>query len=200
MFISLIGREIGTEKCLYRCVVLIFKSECTCACKRTHFQCAVTLLLMMPSRTAYRSHNGFKELENGYLEPDSPSSRYASQAKVFDDLGQGVLKNAIEGFNCSLFAYGQTGSGKSYSMVGYGQNKCGICANYLKVCLSNVHRPILSSCRGIVPLTCDELFNIIKRETSDSKVRCCSESSFQERCDLQKKSRCRVGAMCFTKN
>jgi kinesin family protein 1 len=55
--------------------------------------------------------------------PSSASSRYASQQKVFDDLGKGVLENAFEGFNCSLFAYGQTGSGKSYSMIGYGVNK-----------------------------------------------------------------------------
>lgn len=55
--------------------------------------------------------------------PDSGSSKYASQQKVFDDLGRGVLQNAFDGFNCSLFAYGQTGSGKSYSMVGYGVNK-----------------------------------------------------------------------------
>jgi len=38
-------------------------------------------------------------------------------------LGVGVLKNAWEGYNASLFAYGQTGSGKSYSVVGYGANK-----------------------------------------------------------------------------
>lgn len=57
------------------------------------------------------------------MESASSSSPYASQQKVFDDLGRGVLQNAFEGFNCSLFAYGQTGSGKSYSMVGYGANK-----------------------------------------------------------------------------
>ena len=37
--------------------------------------------------------------------------------------GRGVLANAWNGYNVSLFAYGQTGSGKSYSMVGYGANK-----------------------------------------------------------------------------
>ena len=40
-----------------------------------------------------------------------------------NDLGVGVLNNAWEGYNASLFAYGQTGSGKSYSVVGYGNNK-----------------------------------------------------------------------------
>lgn len=63
---------------------------------------------------------------------------------MFNDLGKGVLENAWNGYNCSLFAYGQTGSGKSYSMVGYGNNK------------------------GIVPMFCDDLFDGIekKRETA----------------------------------
>ena len=42
---------------------------------------------------------------------------------VFRDLGQGLLDNAIQGYNAALFAYGQTGAGKSYSMLGYGANK-----------------------------------------------------------------------------
>lgn len=86
---------------------------------------------------SYWSHDGFHEDENGYLVADS--DKYATQRKVFDDLGQGVLNNAFAGFNCSLFAYGQTGAGKSYSMVGYGNNK------------------------GIVPITCDELFQAMEK-------------------------------------
>jgi hypothetical protein len=43
--------------------------------------------------------------------------------KVYNELGVGVLENAWEGYNSTLFAYGQTGSGKSWSMVGYGVNK-----------------------------------------------------------------------------
>ncbi|XP_033105762.1 kinesin-like protein KIF28P [Anneissia japonica] len=81
---------------------------------------------------SYWSHDGFEEDANGYLTPVSP--RYADQKRVFSDLGNGVLKNAWEGYNCSLFAYGQTGSGKSYSVVGYGANK------------------------GIVPMFCNQVF------------------------------------------
>jgi hypothetical protein len=62
------------------------------------------------------------------------NAKYADQKKVFNDLGAGILKNAWNGFNASLFAYGQTGSGKSYSVVGYGTNK------------------------GIVPMVCEEIF------------------------------------------
>ncbi|KAK2181347.1 hypothetical protein NP493_403g07034 [Ridgeia piscesae] len=79
------------------------------------------------------------------MEPDSKSSPYASQQKVFDELGKGVLDNAFQGYNCSLFAYGQTGSGKSYSMVGYGVNK------------------------GIVPVICDVLFQTIETNKDSEK-------------------------------
>lgn len=48
---------------------------------------------------------------------------FLQQARVFEELGKGVLTNAWEGYNSCLFAYGQTGSGKSFSMVGYGVNK-----------------------------------------------------------------------------
>jgi len=91
---------------------------------------------------SYWSHDGFDEID-GVLT--GQNEKYATQRKVFDDLGQGVLDNAFEGYNCSLFAYGQTGAGKSFSMVGYGKNK------------------------GIVPITCDELFKAIERGSGDTK-------------------------------
>ena len=69
-----------------------------------------------------------------YWSFNKADAHFAGQKKVFGDLGIGVLENAWEGYNVSLFAYGQTGSGKSYSMVGYGEDK------------------------GIIPLVCEELF------------------------------------------
>lgn len=93
---------------------------------------------------SYWSHDGFVD-NDGYLSADSPSGRYADQKKVFDDLGRGVLDNAWQGYNCSLFAYGQTGSGKSYSMVGYGKNK------------------------GIVPVSSEALFQGIEEKRGSAK-------------------------------
>jgi len=102
---------------------------------------------------SYWSHDGFDVLNEP--EPDlglpgggynaignrrggpttSPfGMEYADQRLVYLGLGQSVLDNALQGFNCCLFAYGQTGSGKSYSFVGYGSNK------------------------GIVPQVCDTVF------------------------------------------
>ena len=37
---------------------------------------------------------------------------------MFEDLGQGVLDSAFEGYNACIFAYGQTSAGKTYTMMG----------------------------------------------------------------------------------
>ncbi|CAB3998979.1 kinesin KIF28P [Paramuricea clavata] len=94
---------------------------------------------------SYWSHDGYEVTAEGMCVGTNP--KYADQRNVFDDLGQGVLNNAFKGFNCSLFAYGQTGAGKSYSMVGYGPN------------------------RGIVPITCDELFKSITENKGKGNIR-----------------------------
>merc|ERR1711988_116290 len=91
---------------------------------------------------SYWSHDNFSD-NDGLLVANN--SKYASQQTVFDDLGQGVLNNAFEGYNTSLFAYGQTGSGKSFSMIGYGKNK------------------------GIVPITCDELLKKVEKGDPSTK-------------------------------
>lgn len=92
---------------------------------------------------SFWSHDGFKNNEIGYSEPSD--DRYADQQMVFECVGKEILDNAWEGYHCCLFAYGQTGSGKSYSMVGYGSNK------------------------GIVPISCDEIFKRIKGNTDTEK-------------------------------
>lgn len=85
---------------------------------------------------SFWSHDGFENNSEGYSEPID--NRYADQKMVFDLVGREILNDAWQGYNVCLFAYGQTGSGKSYSMVGYGANK------------------------GIVPISCNEIFERIK--------------------------------------
>lgn len=75
---------------------------------------------------SYWSHDGFKRNQDGVNVPDlsQPNGeKYVSQERVFEDLGQFLLSNALEGYNSALLAYGQTGSGKSYTVTGYGQNE-----------------------------------------------------------------------------
>ena len=92
---------------------------------------------------SFWSHDSFTLREDGYAEADG--DRYADQRHVYDCVGKEILDNAWEGYNCCLFAYGQTGSGKSYSMVGYGSNK------------------------GIVPISCDEIFKRIQENTDSER-------------------------------
>lgn len=93
---------------------------------------------------SFWSHDEYDEdSETGYLKPIN--SKYADQKFVFDCLGQQILDNAWEGYNCCLFAYGQTGSGKSYSMVGYKNNK------------------------GIVPISCNEIFKRIEKTKNETQ-------------------------------
>lgn len=94
---------------------------------------------------SYWSFDGYKTLDDGYLAPDGPRSRYCDQKRVFNDLGTGILQNAWDGYNSSIFAYGQTGSGKSYSIVGTSANK------------------------GIVPQICEQLFEQIKAKQDVDK-------------------------------
>eukprot|EP00931_Biecheleriopsis_adriatica_P106525 TRINITY_DN80961_c0_g1_i1.p1 TRINITY_DN80961_c0_g1~~TRINITY_DN80961_c0_g1_i1.p1 ORF type:complete len:969 (+),score=244.85 TRINITY_DN80961_c0_g1_i1:84-2990(+) len=54
--------------------------------------------------------------------PDGPNSKYVSQDMVWHDLGQIMMNNILNGYNCTVFAYGQSGAGKSYSVVGYPPN------------------------------------------------------------------------------
>ena len=50
--------------------------------------------------------------------PNDPPELFYNILQVFNDLGQGVLDSAFEGYNACLFAYGQTSAGKTYTMMG----------------------------------------------------------------------------------
>ena len=73
-----------------------------------------------PDRTfafeySYWSFDGFNTEKDGYLSPQ-PGSKYCDQRKIFNDLGVGIISQAFDGFNSSIFAYGQTGSGIFFSL------------------------------------------------------------------------------------
>ncbi|VTJ68424.1 Hypothetical predicted protein [Marmota monax] len=64
---------------------------------------------------------------------------FASQNRVYNDIGKEMLLHAFEGYNVCIFAYGQTGAGKSYTMMGKQEE----------------------SQAGIIPQLCEELFEKI---------------------------------------
>ncbi|KAG0010303.1 kinesin-like protein Klp8, partial [Entomortierella chlamydospora] len=76
--------------------------------------------------------------DHSYWSFDKNDPNYAGQQRLYDDLGVELLNHSFNGYNTCIVAYGQTGSGKSYSMMGYGED------------------------RGIIPLSCHELFRRIE--------------------------------------
>ncbi|CAG8500612.1 8584_t:CDS:10 [Ambispora gerdemannii] len=93
--------------------------------------------------------------DKSYWSADKSAPNYATQAHLYNDLGEELLDHSFDGYNTCIFAYGQTGAGKSYSMMGYGEDK------------------------GIIPLTCCELFNRIIGNT-DPTVKYQVEVSYIE--------------------
>ena len=78
------------------------------------------------------------------LQPDD--AEYASQRRVYEDMGIEMLEHAFEGYNVCIFAYGQTGSGKSYTMMG--KNEAGqqgiipqVCVRKTRSC--HLHRTLV---------------------------------------------------------
>ncbi|XP_040286685.1 kinesin-like protein KIF1B isoform X5 [Bufo bufo] len=72
-----------------------------------------------------------------HTSPDDPC--FASQSRVYNDIGKEMLEHAFEGYNVCIFAYGQTGAGKSYTMMGKQEE----------------------TQAGIIPQLCEELFEKI---------------------------------------
>ncbi|XP_050411558.1 kinesin-like protein unc-104 isoform X2 [Patella vulgata] len=82
---------------------------------------------------------------------------FASQKKVYEDIGIEMLDHSFEGYNVCIFAYGQTGSGKSYTMMG--KNEAGQ--------------------EGIIPQLCQDLFERIEKAKVDD-VKFSVEVSYME--------------------
>ncbi|KAJ8979719.1 hypothetical protein NQ317_015543 [Molorchus minor] len=77
-----------------------------------------------------------------YWSHDKDDENYASQERVYNDLGTEVVDCAFGGYNACVFAYGQTGSGKTFTMMGSPDNP------------------------GLIPRICKALFD---RMTENSK-------------------------------
>lgn len=57
-----------------------------------------------------------KWIQLSWQQTEDPN--FASQNRVYNDIGKEMLQHAFEGYNVCIFAYGQTGAGKSYTMMG----------------------------------------------------------------------------------
>jgi len=90
------------------------------------------------SRKAYED----KEFvfDKSFWSHDEADPHYAHQEDVYRSFGEEFLDHNFNGYHTCIFAYGQTGSGKSYTMMGSPDNP------------------------GLIPRTCEELFERIREE------------------------------------
>ncbi|XP_029926556.1 uncharacterized protein kif16bb isoform X2 [Myripristis murdjan] len=106
--------------------------------------------------------NGLKErgksfsFDFSYDSSDRGNPSFASQEKIFQDLGAEVLKAVFEGFNACVFAYGQTGTGKSYTMMGHTGDK------------------------GLIPRICEGLFCEMSQRNKSDELSFRTEVSYLE--------------------
>lgn len=80
--------------------------------------------------------------DNSFWSHDKEDAHYAHQEDVYNCLGEEFLDHNFEGYHTCIFAYGQTGSGKSYTMMGTPEQP------------------------GLIPRTCEDLFQRIESSTS----------------------------------
>ncbi|KAF2111363.1 kinesin family protein-like protein [Lophiotrema nucula] len=82
--------------------------------------------------------------DKSFWSHDEADPHYAHQEDVYRSFGEEFLDHNFDGYHTCIFAYGQTGSGKSYTMMGTPDNP------------------------GLIPRTCEELFERIQQEPSPS--------------------------------
>ncbi|XP_016891477.1 kinesin-like protein KIF1B isoform X1 [Cynoglossus semilaevis] len=85
-------------------------------------------------------------------------SSFASQNRVYNDIGKEMLEHAFEGYNVCIFAYGQTGAGKSYTMMGKQEE----------------------GQEGIIPMLCEDLFEKINEGSNKEELSYSVEVSYME--------------------
>lgn len=85
--------------------------------------------------------------DHSYWSFQPNDANFASQSLIFNDLGEGIVDDALEGYNSCIFAYGQTGSGKTHTMMGDAEFE------------------------GLIPRICQRLFDKMESlQNNDNKV------------------------------
>jgi len=64
---------------------------------------------------------------------DPETKNYATQATIYETLGQSILDAMFSGYNSCLIAYGQSASGKTYTMMGTKVHNCAVILLYFSV-------------------------------------------------------------------
>lgn len=103
-----------------------------------------TTLLAPAEDTESNTRKAYEDKEfifdKSFWSHDEADPYYAHQEDVYRSFGEEFLDHNFNGYHTCIFAYGQTGSGKSYTMMGSPDNP------------------------GLIPRTCEELFERIRDE------------------------------------
>uniref|UniRef100_A0A8C1KJL6 Kinesin motor domain-containing protein n=1 Tax=Cyprinus carpio TaxID=7962 RepID=A0A8C1KJL6_CYPCA len=99
------------SRCAKLCCIFTAMTS-ACLCSMQNFTCIIN-----PKQPKDAPKNfTFDYSYWSHSSEEDPS--FASQGKVYQDIGEEMLLHAFEGYNVCIFAYGQTGAGKSYTMMG----------------------------------------------------------------------------------
>ncbi|GAA0170189.1 microtubule binding motor protein [Lithospermum erythrorhizon] len=83
----------------------------------------------------------------------------AQQKDLYEQSIVPIVKEVLEGFNCTIFAYGQTGTGKTYTMEGEcKRGKCG----------SNI---VLPPGAGVIPRAVKQIFDTLEGQHAEYSVK-----------------------------
>ena len=116
---------------------------------------------------------GASALSNKTYHFDKVFSPAADQSMIYDDVvtpildevrtgrrrsiaQSNVMRQMLQGYNCTIFAYGQTGTGKTYTMSGDMSDTLGL----------------LSDSAGIIPRVLHALFRKLEEDEAESSVKC----------------------------
>lgn len=87
-----------------------------------------------------------------------------SQECFYKQVVSPVVKDFLDGFNCTLFAYGQTGTGKTYTMIGDQSHFTGD-RRVKYVDFSTIPHA------GMIPRVSNEIFSMLDSQNADYQVR-----------------------------
>lgn len=101
-----------------------------------------------PANSRAQTRKVFEEknftFDNSFWSHSPKDTHFAQQEDIYNALGEEFLDHNFEGYHTCIFAYGQTGSGKSYTMMGTPEQP------------------------GLIPRTCEDLFQRIESSSSAS--------------------------------
>jgi kinesin family protein 11 len=104
----------------------------------------------------------------------------SDQEMVYEGVANGLLREMLQGYNCTVFAYGQTGTGKTHTMSGdieMRENRLPENAGIIPRTLVDLFRSLEKTPEFTVKVSFIELYNeelrdlLLTRESEDRKVR-----------------------------